>query len=118
MGRSTQSFWTTHSAPLPNFRLGLHRQWKGYIDLLEEMETKNKSRAHKIMHGLYLKASQSVAPATHGLSEEQIIGRVNWAAFEEDIEEDDSEEQLNESESAGGKNVEDRQPALELENGF
>ncbi|THV04626.1 hypothetical protein K435DRAFT_790842 [Dendrothele bispora CBS 962.96] len=96
--------------------VGLHRQWKGYIDLLEEMETKNKSRAHKIMHGLYLKASHSVAPATHGLSEEQIIGRVNWAAFEEDIDSDGSEEQLNES--AGGKNVEDRQPALELENGF
>ncbi|KAK7461472.1 hypothetical protein VKT23_008649 [Stygiomarasmius scandens] len=66
--------------------VGLHRQWTGYVDLLKEMRVKNKTRAHKIMHGIYLKASHSLAPATHGLSEAQIIGRVNWEAFEEESE--------------------------------
>ncbi|THU89882.1 hypothetical protein K435DRAFT_802403 [Dendrothele bispora CBS 962.96] len=69
--------------------VGLHRQWSGYIDLLKEMEAKNKNRAHKTLHDIYLKASHSIAPATHGLSGAQIISRVNWDVFAEPVEDDE-----------------------------
>ncbi|KAF5333838.1 hypothetical protein D9758_017423 [Tetrapyrgos nigripes] len=90
--------------------VGLQRQWDGYVGIFENMKRRNKVRAHKILHGMYLKASHSIAPAAQGLSEDQIISRVNWDAFDEDVEEDGDvvdDEGSNHVEQEGNQDGED-----------
>ncbi|THU90455.1 hypothetical protein K435DRAFT_801978 [Dendrothele bispora CBS 962.96] len=69
---------------------GLDRKWEGYFDILNSAEKSNKWRFHKLMHELYLKASHSLAPATHGLTTEQIVKRIPWDAFAEMLPDDPS----------------------------
>ncbi|THU95121.1 hypothetical protein K435DRAFT_798348 [Dendrothele bispora CBS 962.96] len=69
---------------------GLERKWHGFIEILDNAEEKNHWRYHKMMHELYLKTSHSMAPATHGLTTEQIVKRVAWDAFAEPLPDDPS----------------------------
>ncbi|THU96313.1 hypothetical protein K435DRAFT_778599, partial [Dendrothele bispora CBS 962.96] len=62
---------------------GLASQWTTHLEILEKMEQKSRMAYHRLMHDLYLKASHTVAPATHGLSRQEIINRINWDAFVE-----------------------------------
>ncbi|THU79951.1 hypothetical protein K435DRAFT_810285 [Dendrothele bispora CBS 962.96] len=71
---------------------GLTTQWKTYLEILEKMEKKSRLTYHRLMHDLYLKASHTVAPATHGLSRQDIINRINWDAF---VDEDDDTTEAN-----------------------
>ncbi|KAF9068160.1 hypothetical protein BDP27DRAFT_1422197 [Rhodocollybia butyracea] len=68
---------------------GLQTQWATFIELLDTLEKASKMNYHKFMHKLYLKASKTVAPAAHGLSKEQILKRINFAAFAASGDSDD-----------------------------
>ncbi|THU80702.1 hypothetical protein K435DRAFT_809667 [Dendrothele bispora CBS 962.96] len=63
---------------------GLASQWLTYMEILAKIEKKSCMVYHRLMHDLYLKASHTIAPATHGLSRQDIINRINWDAFTED----------------------------------
>ncbi|THU98814.1 hypothetical protein K435DRAFT_856255 [Dendrothele bispora CBS 962.96] len=60
---------------------GLASQWFTFVEILTRMEKHSCMAYHRLMHDLYLKASHTVAPATHGLSRQDIIDRINWDAF-------------------------------------
>ncbi|KAJ3806987.1 hypothetical protein F5876DRAFT_80138 [Lentinula aff. lateritia] len=60
---------------------GLHSLWTTFIAILTNLETASRVNYHKLMHKLYLKSSRSVAPTQHGLSQDQILQRINLAAF-------------------------------------
>ncbi|THV01197.1 hypothetical protein K435DRAFT_854050 [Dendrothele bispora CBS 962.96] len=81
-----------HSADRPfNFPPdGLSTQWGTFRDLLCKTESANKHKYHKFMHKMYLTTSQSIAPATHGLTRDEILDRIqdSWADFEADNDDD------------------------------
>ncbi|KAJ3815927.1 hypothetical protein F5876DRAFT_61039 [Lentinula aff. lateritia] len=60
---------------------GLHSLWTTFIAVLTNLETASRVNYHKLMHKLYLKSTRFVAPTQHGLSQDQILQRINLAAF-------------------------------------
>ncbi|KAJ3903775.1 hypothetical protein F5879DRAFT_1035236 [Lentinula edodes] len=69
---------------------GLNSLWTTFIAVLTNLETASRVNYHKLMHKLYLKSSRSVAPTEHGLSQDQILQRINLAAFAANGNDDDS----------------------------
>ncbi|KAK7461711.1 hypothetical protein VKT23_008137 [Stygiomarasmius scandens] len=57
---------------------GLATQWYTFIEILDTLEAKSLMAYHRLMHDLYLKASHTIAPATHGLTRSDIISRIKW----------------------------------------
>ncbi|THU96534.1 hypothetical protein K435DRAFT_797283 [Dendrothele bispora CBS 962.96] len=57
-----------------------------YIYPVGKTESANKHKYHKFMHKMYLTTFQSIAPATHGLTRDEILDRIqdSWADFEAD----------------------------------
>ncbi|KAJ3716761.1 hypothetical protein DFJ43DRAFT_1043217 [Lentinula guzmanii] len=71
---------------------GLYQQWTTFMDILASLEKASSLGYHRFMHKLYLKSSHTIAPATHGLSRDQILKRINLVAFASAQDSDESEE--------------------------
>ncbi|THV03160.1 hypothetical protein K435DRAFT_791890 [Dendrothele bispora CBS 962.96] len=57
--------------------------WKSALGILENIKRVNRLRYHVLMHKLYINASGTLPLAQHGLTNEQILNAVDWAAFAE-----------------------------------
>ncbi|KAJ3920758.1 hypothetical protein F5877DRAFT_76852 [Lentinula edodes] len=84
---------------------GLHSQWSTFMAILTNLETASRVNYHKLMHKLYLQSSRTVAPTEHGLSQDQILQRINLTAFAANGGDDDSSSSSSESDPVhGGSN--------------
>ncbi|GAV99758.1 hypothetical protein LENED_001238 [Lentinula edodes] len=81
---------------------GLHSQWSTFMAILTNLETASKVNYHKLMHKLYLQSSRTVAPTEHGLSQDQILQRINLTAFAANGGDDDSSSSSSESDPVHG----------------
>ncbi|KAH7876543.1 uncharacterized protein C8R40DRAFT_1068353 [Lentinula edodes] len=81
---------------------GLHSQWSTFMAILTNLETASKVNYHKLMHKLYLQSSRTVAPTKHGLSQDQILQRINLTAFAANGGDDDSSSSSSESDPVHG----------------
>ncbi|KAJ3755561.1 hypothetical protein EV360DRAFT_72770 [Lentinula raphanica] len=61
--------------------LGLKTQWHNCMHILDNLQAYNKTQYHIYIHDLYLKASDSIGLAKHGLSRAEILKRVDFQAF-------------------------------------
>ncbi|THU87392.1 hypothetical protein K435DRAFT_867314 [Dendrothele bispora CBS 962.96] len=61
-----------------------------YLYPVGKTESANKHKYHKFMHKMYLTTSQSIAPATHGLTRDEILDCIqdSWARFKADNDDD------------------------------
>ncbi|THU78565.1 hypothetical protein K435DRAFT_811442 [Dendrothele bispora CBS 962.96] len=57
--------------------------WKTALAILDNIKKVNKLRYHSLMHKLYISASGALPLAQHGLTNEQILNAVDWAALAE-----------------------------------
>ncbi|KAJ3808523.1 hypothetical protein F5876DRAFT_67192 [Lentinula aff. lateritia] len=81
---------------------GLHSQWSTFMAILTNLETASRVNYHKLMHKLYLQSSRAVAPTEHGLSQDQILQRINLTAFAANGGDNDSSSSSSESDPVHG----------------
>ncbi|KAJ3859917.1 hypothetical protein EV359DRAFT_67757 [Lentinula novae-zelandiae] len=81
---------------------GLHSQWSTFMAILTNLETASRVNYHKLVHKLYLQSSHTVAPTEHGLSQDQILQRINLTAFAANGGDDDSSSSSSESDPVHG----------------
>ncbi|THU80213.1 hypothetical protein K435DRAFT_874620 [Dendrothele bispora CBS 962.96] len=67
---------------------GIQDKWVTFRELLDKVERTNKLKYHKFMHELYLSASREVGPATHSYTQNEVLKRIDWEAFEKDTDSD------------------------------
>ncbi|KAJ3769431.1 hypothetical protein FB446DRAFT_791391 [Lentinula raphanica] len=60
---------------------GLEKQFDTFMEILTGLEKADNLNYHRMVHKIYRDASRTIAPATHGLSKDQILSRINFTAF-------------------------------------
>ncbi|KAJ3723813.1 hypothetical protein C8R42DRAFT_471447 [Lentinula raphanica] len=60
---------------------GLEKQFDTFMEILTGLEKADNLNYHRVVHKIYRNASRTIAPATHGLSKDQILSRINFTAF-------------------------------------
>ncbi|KAJ3752865.1 hypothetical protein EV360DRAFT_88335 [Lentinula raphanica] len=60
---------------------GLKTQWHNCMHILDNLQAYSKTQYHIYIHDLYLKASDSVGLAKHGLSRAEVLKKVDFQAF-------------------------------------
>ncbi|KAJ3719414.1 hypothetical protein C8R42DRAFT_777426 [Lentinula raphanica] len=75
---------------------GVEEQWDTFEAILDRFETTKKHTFHQLMHDLYRNSSNCVAPATHGLSKDAVLARINRAIMNSKKDEESDDESNNE----------------------
>ncbi|KAJ3817201.1 hypothetical protein F5880DRAFT_1618508 [Lentinula raphanica] len=75
---------------------GVEEQWDTFEAILDRFETTKKHTFHQLMHDLYRNSSNCVAPATHGLSKDAVLARINRAIMNSKKDEVSDDESNNE----------------------
>ncbi|KAJ3765189.1 hypothetical protein FB446DRAFT_709665 [Lentinula raphanica] len=76
---------------------GVEEQWDTFEAILDRFETTKKHTFHQLMHDLYRNSSNYVAPATHGLSKDAVLARINRAIMNSKKDEESDDESNNET---------------------
>ncbi|KAJ3752643.1 hypothetical protein EV360DRAFT_88547 [Lentinula raphanica] len=89
---------------------GLKTQWHNCMHILDNLQAYSKTQYHIYIHDLYLKASDSIGLAKHGLSRAEILKRVDFQAFAKGAQADptDTDSELGDGASGTGTDENDQ----------